>query len=93
MIRNIFYLLSLVLLITGCGNDPETQKQRFLIRGNNALTEQNYREAIRFFDEALKIDSCYSPSVLSASNKSSLDARWKPMTLLFAVILMTRRQF
>ncbi len=55
-------LFILIIIFSGCGNDPETQKQRFLIRGNNALSEQNYREAIRFYTEALNIDSCYSPA-------------------------------
>ena len=60
--RNFIVLLILIVVLGGCGNDPETQKQRFLIRGNEALGQKNYREAIRFYEEALKIDSCYSPA-------------------------------
>jgi len=63
MRTKIIVLFFFVLLFSQCGNDAETQKQRFLIRGNNALTEQNYREALRFYTEALKIDSCYSPAL------------------------------
>ncbi|MCA6073546.1 tetratricopeptide repeat protein [Fulvivirga sedimenti] len=58
------YVVYLILLLglSSCGNDRDTQKQRFLIRGNEALSQQNYREATRFYNEALKIDSCYSPA-------------------------------
>ncbi len=61
-IKSVFYVLLLVPLAFSCGNDPDTQKQRFLIRGNEALSQQNYREAVRFYGEALLIDSCYSPA-------------------------------
>lgn len=56
----LFLLFSLFL---SCGKDNETQKQRFLIRGNEALKQQNYREAKRFYDEAINLDSCYAPAI------------------------------
>lgn len=62
MIR-IFLIFMLAGLVVSCGNDDTTLKQRFLIRGNNALAERNYREAQRLFQEALKIDSCYLPAL------------------------------
>lgn len=51
------------MLLFSCGNDNTTQKQRFLIRGNEALRQQNYREARRFYNEAINLDSCYSPAI------------------------------
>lgn len=56
------FLFLVVIFLVSCGNDPDTMKQRFLIRGNNALGESNFRDAVRFYEEALKIDSCYSPA-------------------------------
>ncbi len=59
-------LFILLILISACGDTGETNKQRFLIRGNEALGQQNYKEAIRFYDEALNIDSCYVPALNNA---------------------------
>ncbi len=60
-------LLSLIpavlLILAGCGDIRETDKQRFLIRGNEALARQNYRDAMRFYEEAIGIDSCYVPAL------------------------------
>lgn len=52
-----------LLSLNACGDRDETNKQRFLIRGNEALAQQNYREANRLYSEALVIDSCYVPAL------------------------------
>ncbi|MEM6738288.1 MAG: tetratricopeptide repeat protein, partial [Bacteroidota bacterium] len=57
------FLLTILSSLISCGKDNETQKQRFLLRGNEALKQQNYREAQRFYNEALALDSCYVPAV------------------------------
>ncbi|MEM6525346.1 MAG: tetratricopeptide repeat protein [Bacteroidota bacterium] len=57
------FLLGILWGLISCGKDNETQKQRFLLRGNEALKQQNYREAKRFYDEALVLDSCYVPAI------------------------------
>ncbi len=59
---NQLFLFILVFL-SSCGDRDETNKQRFLIRGNEALAQQNYREANRLYGEALIIDSCYVPAL------------------------------
>lgn len=59
---NLLLLFSL-LALSACGDTRETNKQRFLIRGNEALAQQNYREALRLYGEALVIDSCYVPAL------------------------------
>src|SRR5690554_5022628 len=56
------YILVLFLTLAGCGN-TEIQKQRFLIRGNDALQQRSYREAVRFFEEAIALDSCYTAAI------------------------------
>ncbi|UII31783.1 tetratricopeptide repeat protein [Fulvivirga ulvae] len=53
----------IVILLSACGSNTETQKQRFLIRGNDALKQQNFREAVRFFNEAINLDSCYTAAI------------------------------
>ena len=53
----------MIIALFACGNDNETQKQRFLIRGNEALKQRNYREAIRVYEEAVNLDSCYVDAI------------------------------
>ena len=58
-------IVTVILLgyLIGCVSTDNTQKQRFLIRGNEALQEQNYKEAKRLFTEAINLDSCYIPAI------------------------------
>lgn len=63
MINRFTIFLFIGTLLFSCADGDDTQKQRFLIRGNNALAQQNYREAQRLYQEALTIDSCYSPAL------------------------------
>jgi len=44
----------------------QADKQRFLILGNDALAKQEYKEALRYYTEALKIDSCYTDALNNA---------------------------
>ncbi|MCS6974267.1 MAG: tetratricopeptide repeat protein [Cyclobacteriaceae bacterium] len=53
-----FTPLLAALLIIAC-ESVEVRKQRYLIKGNAALEERNYAEAIRQFEAAVKLDSCY----------------------------------
>lgn len=57
-----FPVLILVLLLTGC-ESVETRKQRFLIRGIEALEQKNYTEAIRQFEAAVILDSCFADAL------------------------------
>lgn len=59
----LLLFVSIALVLFSCGNNKETQKQRFLIRGNEALKQQNYREATRFYNEAIALDSCYTAAI------------------------------
>ena len=58
-----YFIPVIVIFLFGCGSNTDTQKQRFLIRGNEALQQQNFREAIRFFKEAVNLDSCYTAAI------------------------------
>ncbi|MBL6449242.1 tetratricopeptide repeat protein [Fulvivirga sp. 29W222] len=58
------YLIPVIIIfLSACGTNTDTQKQRFLIRGNDALQQQNFREATRFFNEAINLDSCYTAAI------------------------------
>jgi tetratricopeptide (TPR) repeat protein len=53
---SVFFAL---LALCGC-DSKETKLQRFLIQGNEMAQKQNFAQARRYFNEALKIDSCFS---------------------------------
>lgn len=57
--KRLLFASVMALTLVGCGNDDTTQKQRFLIRGNEALRQRDFREATRVYQEAIKLDSCY----------------------------------
>lgn len=55
-------IIGLIFLVESC-ESVETRKQRFLIRGNEAFEQKNYVEAIRQFEAAVKLDSCYADAL------------------------------
>ena len=52
--------LLLLCFLTACWESEDTRKNRFLLKGNAALEEQNEEQAIQYFREALRIDSCFA---------------------------------
>lgn len=50
-------------LLVGCRESDETKKHRFLLKGNAALEDQHEEAAIRYFQEALQIDSCFADAL------------------------------
>ncbi len=51
-------ILPLILLIWSCDSEQD-KAERFFLKGNEALTNGQYREAIRFYNEALALKSDY----------------------------------
>lgn len=49
-----------VIFLAGCGESIETRKQRFLEQGNAMVRRQNTEEAIRLYEAALALDSCFA---------------------------------
>lgn len=49
----------LALLLVGC-QDKTTRKQKFFTKANTLAAEKDYREAIRYYDKVLSIDTAYS---------------------------------
>ncbi|MBL7833438.1 MAG: tetratricopeptide repeat protein, partial [Cyclobacteriaceae bacterium] len=52
-------LVVLCFAIAGC-DSAGTKKHRFLLKGNAELADRHEDAAIRYFNEALKIDSCFA---------------------------------
>jgi tetratricopeptide (TPR) repeat protein len=53
----------LAIILSCSGDKDEADKQRFLIKGNDALVKQDYKDALRYYTEALAIDSCYTDAL------------------------------
>lgn len=54
-----FYVLLLSALLLSCIESTDTKLQRFLLKGNEALIEGNSQQALYYFGESLKLDSCF----------------------------------
>lgn len=54
-----WYVIGMLFAVLSCSESAETRVQRFLGRGNDMVRKRNYEEAIGFYKEALKIDSCF----------------------------------
>ncbi len=59
--KNKLFLL-LAAWLFAC-ESVEVRKQRFLQKGNEAMEQKNYGEAIRQFEAAVKLDSCYTDAL------------------------------
>lgn len=58
MRKNILVLMGFTFLILACNSDSQ-KAQRFLLKGNKALNEGKYLEAIDFYSESLVLDNSY----------------------------------
>jgi len=53
----------MLVVLGGCSDSKQTRKQRFLLKGNELLIKQNYPLALKNFEEALRLDSCYADAL------------------------------
>src|SRR5690349_4333729 len=53
-------ILILLCFLVACADDANNRKHRFLLKGNAAIEDHSEDQAIRYFQEALKIDSCFA---------------------------------
>lgn len=58
----VLFLIFSILLFS-CGDSDEARMQKFLLKGNLALKEQDQAQAIKYFEEALKIDPCFADAL------------------------------
>lgn len=67
VMKHVFSILFLAVLCgvamlhDGCTESKEAKAQRFLERGNHAMSEQKPEEAEHFFRESVGQDSCFAP--------------------------------
>ncbi|MGK7389043.1 MAG: tetratricopeptide repeat protein [Candidatus Cyclobacteriaceae bacterium M2_1C_046] len=60
--RSATFLITIFTLLIAC-TDKEHRKQQFLLKGNEAYKKQHYNQAINYYEEAIKTDSCYAPAL------------------------------
>jgi Flp pilus assembly protein TadD len=69
--RFVFGLISIVFLFTAC-EDRDVRLQRFLLQGNQAMSEQEYVGARFYFEEAVKLEPCFTDAL---NNLGTLSAK------------------
>ena len=57
--HNLFKTLLFLIFFAGCNTDTQ-QKRQFFLRANEAIAIGEYQEAIRFYNEALELDTTFS---------------------------------
>jgi tetratricopeptide (TPR) repeat protein len=55
-----YSLFALLFVAMACSDSKETRMQRLLIEGNEQAAHQNYDEAEKHFQGAIKLDSCFA---------------------------------
>ncbi|MCC5921913.1 MAG: tetratricopeptide repeat protein [Cyclobacteriaceae bacterium] len=58
LVLSLSGFLIVMMMISACGNTA-SKRDQFLIKGNMELDDKQYRKAIQYYQEALKIDSSY----------------------------------
>ena len=57
----VWILIMVIILISGCGKARLDQKKKhFLHKGNLVFNEKLYQEAIRYYSEAIELDSSFA---------------------------------
>lgn len=57
---NLRWIPFVLCFMIACSESADTKKHRFLLKGNAELNDRHEEAAIRYFTEALKIDSCFA---------------------------------
>lgn len=55
--------IAILLIHLACSESKETRMQRFLAQGNDMVTQQNFEEAVFYYEGALKLDSCFADAL------------------------------
>jgi tetratricopeptide (TPR) repeat protein len=61
----ILVLILLALKISGCGSQNKKDAADFFLKGNQALNQNNYAEALRLYDEAIAKNAEFSDAYLN----------------------------
>jgi tetratricopeptide (TPR) repeat protein len=57
---NLRWIPFVLFFAFACSESADTKKHRFLLKGNAELEDQHEEMALQYFNEALKIDSCFA---------------------------------
>lgn len=60
---NWFSGIVMFIVLVQCTDSRETRIQRHLVQGNEKIREQEYEQAERFFNAALRLDSCFEDAL------------------------------
>ncbi|KAA0993232.1 tetratricopeptide repeat protein [Dyadobacter aurulentus] len=63
--KNLLVLLFLALILAGCGGQDKKDAADFFLKANKALTQNNYAEALRLYDEAIAKNADFSDAYLN----------------------------
>lgn len=47
----------------GCSESQDTKRHRFLLKGNAEIAQQNTEQALYYYQQALRIDSCFADAL------------------------------
>ena len=57
-LSDLVFLSLLVLALVSC-HDEEQRKQQLLLKGNEALDHQDFEQAVFYYEQAARLDSCF----------------------------------
>lgn len=60
ILRPVRLLMLFTAVLYCCSDSRETRVQRFLLLGNEKMSEREYGQAERYYNEAIRLDSCYA---------------------------------
>jgi tetratricopeptide (TPR) repeat protein len=63
--NNLHKLIILVLILAGCSDQDKKDAADFFLKGNQALSQKNYAEALRLYDEAIAKNADFSDAYLN----------------------------
>jgi tetratricopeptide (TPR) repeat protein len=65
IIKHISIPIILVLILLGCSGQDKKDAADFFLKGNQALSQKNYAEALRLYDEAIAKNADFSDAYLN----------------------------
>jgi tetratricopeptide (TPR) repeat protein len=86
-------LLFIILVITGCSESKETRLQKFLLKGNLKVKEQNLGQAANYFKEALKLDPCFADAANNLGTVYFKQEHWSQAMEQYEIAIRCRPDF
>ena len=93
MQNKIFVFSIFYLIFFGCSESKETRKKAFLLKGNEALSAQQYELAERYFYESIKIDSCFEDALNNLGTMAFQQHHFDKATDFYSLAIVCNPQF